>query len=349
MRPWMYQCLSRRVMRQFKLVTFSCFLGFGLSACSGGDEQTQEPIEASEQGEATQASEDDGLGSEIADNQSEETAVPDDSAAVSDAEETAAVSDADGTSTEVPKEILDGTSTAQETAEESIDEDEDATAQVADAAEEAGLGTEAPALIDPQLDSGAPALPLAIAEPVPLPETTDLAAASMATDTAVQEEPAAPMVADKVSTNATASFAGADGFYVVQPGDSLAEISQKIYGDTSAWQDLAKDNHISSPYVIYPGNKLKFQTSSAAAQSFAEKYDQVPEKTVTVKKGDTLSKIAARVFGSASGWKIFTVYNNISNPHRIEVGLTLSYKDPRMMAEHLSTLKKDKKAAKKAH
>ena len=43
-------------------------------------------------------------------------------------------------------------------------------------------------------------------------------------------------------------------------------------------------------------------------------------KTYTIKKGDTLGKIAKRFYGNSSKYKIIAEVNNISNPDKIKVG-----------------------------
>ena len=46
-------------------------------------------------------------------------------------------------------------------------------------------------------------------------------------------------------------------------------------------------------------------------------------KTYTVKKGDTLSKIAARLLGSASKWQAIAKANGLRNPNSLKVGQVL--------------------------
>jgi nucleoid-associated protein YgaU len=46
--------------------------------------------------------------------------------------------------------------------------------------------------------------------------------------------------------------------YVVQPGDSLSAISQRVYGDAKYWSTIYEHNKdkISDPDVIQPGQEL---------------------------------------------------------------------------------------------
>jgi nucleoid-associated protein YgaU len=263
-------------------------------------------------GDATAQGEDDGLSGEIA----QDVTAPDDSTAVSDGEESVGMEG--GETTDASNEIVDGDSNVP-----SMDADfeapgaEDATLEASAAAapsmEEADIG-------DSTMETPAP----------------DLIAESTSSQPSMQMQPIVSAPGTK-GGDKKASLSGSEGIYIVQPGDSLAEISHKIYGHNDAWQELAKVNNISSPYVIYPGNKIAFPTTTPAAQTFAVKYDQVPERTITVKQGDTLSSLAEKVFGAAHGWKIFTVYNEIQNPNLIEVGQTLSFKDPAMLSKNLSS------------
>ncbi len=47
--------------------------------------------------------------------------------------------------------------------------------------------------------------------------------------------------------------------YVVQRGDSLSQIAQKVYGDASRWREILKANEdqIKDPKVILPGQELR--------------------------------------------------------------------------------------------
>jgi LysM repeat protein len=50
-----------------------------------------------------------------------------------------------------------------------------------------------------------------------------------------------------------------EGYYVVQPGDSLVSISKQIYGTYEKWPEIYRINKgiINSPKLLYPGQKLK--------------------------------------------------------------------------------------------
>jgi nucleoid-associated protein YgaU len=114
--------------------------------------------------------------------------------------------------------------------------------------------------------------------------------------------------------------------YVIEQGDSLASISKKIYGNTNHWESLAELNGIKAPYKIFPGDAMRFEQSDAKAQDFVKGY-RTTMKTVVVESGDTLSRIANRVYGDPGAWKRLLSYNRarITDPNRIVVGMKLDY------------------------
>lgn len=101
--------------------------------------------------------------------------------------------------------------------------------------------------------------------------------------------------------------------YTVKSGDTLSAIAAK-YKTTVA--KIAKDNNISNPDIIYPGQKLKIKTTSGASAP-AQKNEYI---SYTVKKGDTLSAIAAKYKTTVE--KI-AKDNKIADPNVIYVGQKL--------------------------
>lgn len=89
--------------------------------------------------------------------------------------------------------------------------------------------------------------------------------------------------------------------YTVKRGDTLGSIAKR-YGTT--WQALQKLNGLKNANLIYPGQKLKVK--GAAAKQY-----------YTVRRGDTLSGIAAR-YGTT--WQNLQRLNGIKNPNIISVG-----------------------------
>ncbi len=53
---------------------------------------------------------------------------------------------------------------------------------------------------------------------------------------------------------------GAPDYYVIQPGDTLWDISTRFLGDPQIWPELWSYNeYITNPHWIYPGNKIYFR------------------------------------------------------------------------------------------
>jgi len=113
--------------------------------------------------------------------------------------------------------------------------------------------------------------------------------------------------------------------YIVQHGDTLAKIAQKVYGDTAMWQEIASFSGINNPKKIFPGDVVYYQLNDKT-QAFAMAYDSAPRAEVVVQKGDTLASIAKRVLGASSEWKhLWRMNDGIDNPDRIESGMSLVY------------------------
>lgn len=76
--------------------------------------------------------------------------------------------------------------------------------------------------------------------------------------TAVQKGWLLPLVRDAVCCYTMGEAPAPDrSFYVVQPGDYLSSIAEKVYGDSRRWGELAAKNGLVTPYPIYPGQKLQ--------------------------------------------------------------------------------------------
>lgn len=128
----------------------------------------------------------------------------------------------------------------------------------------------------------------------------------------------------------TGSAGGAGtGVYVVQAGDSLGVISTRIFGTAKKIHELAEQNNLTTPYKIRVGDLLHFNAGDAQAKAYLAQ-QRANMKTVTVEKGDTLAKIAAKVMGGADKWKLLLSYNadKISNPNLILAGMKLAYLEP---------------------
>mgnify|MGYP000741017200 FL=1 len=97
--------------------------------------------------------------------------------------------------------------------------------------------------------------------------------------------------------------------YIVKQGDTLSGIASN-WGTT--WQELARQNSLSNPNMIYTGQVIRFAGGQSGATS----------RTYTVRSGDNLSSIASRLGTTVQS---LVSMNSISNPNLIYVGQTLNY------------------------
>lgn len=100
--------------------------------------------------------------------------------------------------------------------------------------------------------------------------------------------------------------------YTVKKGDTLSRIARKFHTNVRA---LRKENGLKSD-MIKIGQKLDIPGSSEVA---SVQESSIPG-TYTVKKGDTLSKIA-RKFNTTT--KRLVKLNGISDPNRLKIGMEL--------------------------
>ena len=67
--------------------------------------------------------------------------------------------------------------------------------------------------------------------------------------------PRQPTVGD-ISATATSQVTYVEDKYIVQPGDSLSIIAQKVYGDLNAWTQIMAVNNLTTPDNIEAGMVL---------------------------------------------------------------------------------------------
>ncbi|ATL93631.1 peptidoglycan DD-metalloendopeptidase family protein [Aeromonas sobria] len=102
------------------------------------------------------------------------------------------------------------------------------------------------------------------------------------------------------------------GGYVVKKGDTLYSIAFNSGSDVPS---LASLNNISPPYNIYPGQRLRFDSSSSVTTASRS------ASTYEVRRGDTLSSIG-RQFGMAP--QTLAQSNNLSAPYALQPGQVLN-------------------------
>lgn len=115
--------------------------------------------------------------------------------------------------------------------------------------------------------------------------------------------------------------------YTVQSGDSLWKIAVKFFGDGNQWRKIYEDNKdvLSDPNKIRVGQVLKIIVTTVTGSADRTAADVAEDGTYTVQPGDSLWKIAAKVYGNGRRWnKIYEANSDkISDASKIRVGQVL--------------------------
>lgn len=132
--------------------------------------------------------------------------------------------------------------------------------------------------------------------------------------------------------------------YPVSSGDTIYSIAWRYEIDPF---ELARWNNLSSPYTIYPGQRLRMKPGASSATKTASKSSGTARRasrpdSVTVKKGDTLSGIAREYDVSAS--KLASI-NGLKSPYLIKPGQTLKLQAPESGNTRARTSSRKKTAA----
>jgi len=114
-------------------------------------------------------------------------------------------------------------------------------------------------------------------------------------------------------------------------GENLWGIAERYFNSGYNWVDIAKENNLRSPDVIFEGQELKIPNVEFKERTIAElPRTGIDETTIsgdqyTVKEGDSLSKIAQRAYDDLYEWpEIWSVNRDkISNPNLIFPGQEL--------------------------
>lgn len=127
--------------------------------------------------------------------------------------------------------------------------------------------------------------------------------------------------------------------YIVQKGDDLWKISEKLLSTGYDWKKIADANNLNEPYIIEEGQELIIPTiipiSKIPVASITpkpdDKFSTTPTITTTndkvisgnsyeVVKGDNLWNIAVRSYGDGYKWVEIARANDLKNPDIIHAG-----------------------------
>ncbi len=124
--------------------------------------------------------------------------------------------------------------------------------------------------------------------------------------------------------------------HVVQKGETLSHISAKYYGTSRSWRVILDANRrvLTDPRQLRPEMKLTIpplETAAAASSrplviSAVATADKASSRTYTVKKNDTLFRIAMRCYDDGTRWKDILAANRhqLTDPRRdLQPGMKL--------------------------
>lgn len=120
--------------------------------------------------------------------------------------------------------------------------------------------------------------------------------------------------------------------YTVQEGDTLSTISDKLYGTSRFWVDLARANPTVDPIRLQIGQTIVIPEIDAEIDSDAltEKEDGIraPQAVQrhTIRPGESLSSISVRYYGTATHWRVIFNANRSSigpDPNAIRAGMNI--------------------------
>ncbi|MGM0598526.1 MAG: LysM peptidoglycan-binding domain-containing protein [Candidatus Rifleibacteriota bacterium] len=117
--------------------------------------------------------------------------------------------------------------------------------------------------------------------------------------------------------------------YVIKKGDSLRSIAEKYYGKPSKERAIADLNFIEDPSSVRVGEEIIIDvkplgksdavTAASSDSSFSQAFTS-DQNTYTIKRGDTLGKIAKKYFGKSSAASRLMKANPGVDPRYLKVG-----------------------------
>lgn len=150
---------------------------------------------------------------------------------------------------------------------------------------------------------------------------TEVAQENLNKDQQIEIKEEAPVVAKSTLTEA-GNLTSETASYTVKSGETLMQISFKLYGDLSKWKTL-RDLNASTlkDGALRKGMQIKYYVPETP---FAWNPEGTP---YLIKTGDTLGKISTSVYQTPKKWKKIWENNKplISNPNKIYAGFTLYY------------------------
>lgn len=122
--------------------------------------------------------------------------------------------------------------------------------------------------------------------------------------------------------------------HTVVKGENLWAIAEAEIGSGYNWTDIARENNLANPSLIFAGQKLNIPSvepivaGKPAAKTVAVENQttsgSITGATYEVVKGDTLWNIAIRAYGDGYKWSEIARENHLVNPSLIHPGNILA-------------------------
>lgn len=113
----------------------------------------------------------------------------------------------------------------------------------------------------------------------------------------------------------------------VQKGESLWVIAENYYGDGFKWVDIATENKIANASIIEVDQELiipnldeQTQQNDITTTVSDVQVSSTESQQYTIEKGDSLWKIAVKVYGDGYKWVEIAKENKIITPNTIHSG-----------------------------
>lgn len=158
----------------------------------------------------------------------------------------------------------------------------------------------------------------------------------------LEPEPKPDPVQNSSPVNASGKLAtgpgtGRDPFHIarVRERDNLTKLAARELGDGDRWKEIADLNELKKPYHVQVGQLLYLPQSGANNAQAAESDASAPvnsggasasqstPSTYTVVKGDTLSEISQKVYGTAQHWQFLRDANGLKSAKDLKLGAVL--------------------------
>ena len=114
--------------------------------------------------------------------------------------------------------------------------------------------------------------------------------------------------------------------YTVKKGDWLSKVALKVYGPEGSWKEISERNGLKDANRIHPGQKLILEVKNEASKKFSKAHGNIvfqkttdypsvqPDGLATIfaLPGDSLSRLAAAIYGAQESWKSLYALNQKS-------------------------------------